>query len=214
MSEDTENGESLKRQALLFRDLVGDELFGFSVAQNIAALERDRCRFEQLAQAILAFFECERCCKCCSEMPIHLSDADLERLGKLDGAALFGKLDEKEVDNYLKTPCPYLSAGVCSCAIYESRPTSCRMFPFVVLRPVPTLQLCPLGKKVFEEFKRLSRKYGKKEVKEKWEEGSEKSERRGSGGEKAVYVALPLRVLEKFLKYLQAEKMLNVKVRN
>jgi len=65
-------------------------------------MERGRQKFEQLALAILEYFECDRCCKCCLEMPIHLNDADLERIYQLDGAALFDKMDENEVDNYLK----------------------------------------------------------------------------------------------------------------
>ncbi len=203
----------LKKQTLLFRDLVGDELFWFTVSQNVNAMEKNRRRFEQLALAILEYFECERCCKCCREMPIHLNDEDIDRIWKVDGDALFDKLDENEVDDYLKTPCPYLKGN--ECTIYESKPMSCRMFPFVVIRPVPTLQLCPMGKKVFEEYRRLARKYGKKDTKVQWDDDNASDRNRlpdycgsgsGSSEKKAVYVALPLGVLEKFLRYLQTEK--------
>ncbi|NQE46201.1 hypothetical protein C5S31_09300 [ANME-1 cluster archaeon GoMg2] len=197
--------EELKRRTLQFRELVGDDLFRFAVSQNVMTLEKDRRRFEQLALEILGYFECDRCCKCCTEMPIHLNDEALERLSRLDGDALFDKMDENEVDNYLKTPCPYLDGDTCT--IYEIKPTACRMFPFVVLRPVPTLQLCPMGKRIFEKFKDLVRKYGKKDLKVEWEEGG--SDRlydySGETGKKAVYVALPIPVLEKFLRYLRLE---------
>ena len=200
-----EREEDLKKQALQFRDLVGDDLFSFTISQNVKSMEKSRGKFEALALAIQEYFGCERCCTCCREMPIHLNDEDLERLCKRDGEALFDKMDENEVDNYLKTPCPYLDGD--ACVIYESRPMSCRMFPFVVIRPVPTLQLCPMGKKMFAEYKRLALKYGKKEIKEEWDAGD--SERvhdyEGSGEKKAVYVALPIAVLEKFLKYLRTE---------
>ncbi|MBC8521943.1 MAG: YkgJ family cysteine cluster protein [Methanomicrobia archaeon] len=196
--------ENLKKQILQFRELVGDELFRFTMSQNVMAMEKDRRRFKQLALEILEYFECERCCKCCREMPVHLNDEDLERLSRLDGDALFDKMDDAEVDNYLKTPCPYLKGTECS--IYENKPTSCCMFPFVVIRPVPTLQLCPMGKKIFADFKELARKYDKKDLKVQWEEGASDNrlpDYSGSTGKKAVYVALPIAVLEKFLKYLR-----------
>ena len=197
--------EELKKQTLQFRDLVGDELFWFTVSQNVMAIEKDRRRFEQLALEILEYFECERCCRCCREMPIHLNDEDMERLYRLDGAALFDKMDESEVDNYLKTPCSYLKGDTCT--IYENKPMSCRMFPFVVIRPVPTLQLCPMGKKIFEEFKALTRKYGKKDLKVQWDDNVSDNrlpDYSGSTEKKAIYVALPIPVLERFLKYLRA----------
>ena len=200
------NEEDLKKQAMQFRELVGDDLFWFTVSQNVMTMESDREKFEQLALAILEYFDCDRCCKCCREMPIHLNDADLERIYPLDGAAVFDKMDENEVDNYLKTPCPYLDGD--SCTIYDARPTSCRMFPFVVIRPVPTLQLCPMGKRIFDSFKALARKYGKKDLKVEWEEGVSEAtvhDHKANGVKKAVYVALPIPVLEKFLKYLRAE---------
>jgi len=203
------NEENLKKQTLQFRELAGDELFWFSVSQNVMAIEKDRRRFEQLALEILEYFECERCCKCCLEMPIHLSDEAMERLYRIDGDTLFNKMDENEVDNYLKTPCPYLRGN--RCTIYENRPMSCRMFPFVVIRPVPTLQLCPMGKKIFDKFKVLARKYskGKKNLRVEWDKGASGvrlPDYSGDSEKKAVYVALPIPVLEKFLKYLQAEK--------
>jgi hypothetical protein len=200
------NEEGLKKQAMQFRELVGDELFRFTVSQNVMTIEKDRQKFEQLALAILEYFDCDRCCKCCREMPIHLNDADLERIYPLDGAAIFDKMDENEVDNYLKTPCPYLKGNACT--IYDARPMSCRMFPFVVIRPVPTLQLCPMGTRIFESFKALARKYGKKDLKVEWEEGVSEAtlyDHNGTPGKKAVYVALPIPTLEKFLKYLRAE---------
>ncbi|MFZ2071109.1 MAG: YkgJ family cysteine cluster protein [Halobacteriota archaeon] len=196
---------------LQFRELVGDDLFWFSISQNVMTLEKDRLRFRELALAILNYFECERCCKCCTEMPIHLNDEDVERLASIDGDALFDKMDENEADNYLKTPCPYLEGDTCT--IYEHKPSACRMFPFVVLRPIPTLQLCPMGKRIFDKVKYLTRKYGKKELKVEWEEEEEEgaSEKlhdyTGETTKKAVYVALPIPVLEKFLRYLQLEQL-------
>lgn len=198
--------EDLKKQAMQFHEMVGDDLFWFTVSQNVMAMESDRQKFEQLALAILEFFDCDRCCKCCREMPIHLNDADLDRIYPLDGVAVFDKMDENEVDNYLKTPCPYLKGDLCT--IYDARPTSCRMFPFVVIRPVPTLQLCPMGKRIFEYFKALARKYGKKDLKVEWEECFSESrlhDHKGNAVKTAVYVALPIPVLEEFLKYLVAE---------
>ena len=200
------NEEELKKQTLQYRELVGDDLFWFSVSQNVMTVEKDRLRFGQLALEILEHFECDRCCKCCTEMPIHLNDEALERLAKLDGDALFDKLDDNEVDNYLKSPCPYLNGDTCT--IYEIKPTACRMFPFVVIRPEPTLQLCPMGKRIFATFKDLVRKYGKKDLKVEWEEEGAAirlSDHTGETGKKAVYVALPIPVLEKFLKYLRLE---------
>jgi len=202
--------ENRKKQALQFRELAGDDLFWFTVSQNVMAIEKDRRRFEQLALEILAYFDCSRCCKCCREMPIHLNDEAMERLYRIDGDALFDKMDENEVDNYLKTPCPYLEGD--RCTIYDDRPMACRMFPFVAIRPVPTLQLCPMGENIFDEFKRLTRKYGKgkKKLREEWEEGApgvRLPDYRGDtdSEKKAVYVALPIPVLEKFLKYLRMD---------
>ncbi|KAF5426042.1 Fe-S-cluster containining protein [Candidatus Methanophagaceae archaeon] len=114
------NEEELKKQTLQYRELVGDDLFWFSVSQNVMTIEKDRLRFGQLALEILEHFECDRCCKCCTEMPIHLNDEALERLVRLDGDALFDKLDDNEVDNYLKSPCPYLNGDTCT--IYEIKP--------------------------------------------------------------------------------------------
>ena len=202
-----EEEERRKKRTLQYKELVGDDLFLFSVSQNLMTMEKVRCRFEQLAVEILDYFECDRCCKCCTEMPIHLNDADIERILRLDGDALFDKLDANEVDNYLKTPCPYLEGD--SCTIYENRPAACRMFPFVVIRPVPTLQLCPMGKRIFEQFKNLTRKYGKKDLKVEWEEGTASECLHDYSSEtekKAVYVALPIPVLENFLRYLHLEQ--------
>ena len=192
--------EELKKQTLQFRELVGDELFWFTMERNVKTIEKNKQRFEELALKIQTYFECERCCKCCSEMPIHLNDEDVERLCRLDGDALFDKLDVKEMDNFLRTPCPYLNGDVCT--IYENRPAACKMFPFVVIRPVPTLQLCPMGQKIFEKFKELTRTYGKRDLKVEWEN----AEPPEVGENQAVYVALPIPVLEKFLRYLQLEE--------
>ena len=110
------NEEDLKKQALQFRELVGDELFWFTVSQNVMTMERGRLKFEQLALAILEYFE---------------------------------------------------------------------------------------------YFKALARKYGKKDLKVEWEEGVSEAplhDHNGSAVKKAVYVALPIPVQGKFLKYLHAEK--------
>jgi Fe-S-cluster containining protein len=194
--------EKLKEHVVQFREVVGDELFWFTVAQNVKLMEKDRRRFEELGLEILEYFECERCCTCCREMPIHLNDEDMERLYQLDGDALFDKMDDQEVDNYLKTPCPYLQGDTCT--IYENKPSACRMFPFVVIRPVPTLQLCPMGKKIFERFKELTRTYGKKGLKVEWEAASAPISAHEE--KKAVYVAMPIPILEKFLRYLRLEE--------
>ena len=199
-----------EKQVLELKKLLGDDLFWFTVAQNLGMIERVRQRFEVQAQAILEYFECKRCCRCCREMPVHLNDDDIERLVRLDGDSLFDKMNENEVDNYLKTPCPYLNGNECS--IYKDKPTSCRIFPFVVIRPVPTLLLCPLGMEIYEELKRLTRKYSKKEIKEYWseEESAITSQRlpdySGVIDKKAVYVALSESILDDFLRYLRADR--------
>ncbi len=198
------NEEDLKKQTVQFRELVGDELFWFTMEQNVKTLEKDRQRFWELALQIQQYLTCERCCKCCSEMPIHLNDEDVERLYRLEGDALFDKMDTNEMDNFLKTPCPYLKGDVCT--IYENRPAACKMFPFVVIRPVPTLQLCPMGKKIFETFKALTRKYGKKDLKVEWESAEPPVLTDEDSEKKAIYVALPIPVLERFLKYLRLEE--------
>jgi Fe-S-cluster containining protein len=194
------NEEDLKKQTVQFRKLVGDELFWFTMEQNVKTMEKDKQRFAELALQIQTYFECERCCKCCSEMPIHLNDEDVERLHQLDGDTLFDKMDANEMDNFLRTPCPYLNGDVCT--IYENRPAACKMFPFVVIRPVPTLQLCPMGQKIFEKFKDLTRTYGKRDLKVEWES----AEPPEVGENQAVYVALPIPVLKKFLQYLRLEE--------
>ena len=195
--------ERLREQTVRFRELVGDETFWFTLSRNLAVMERDKERFEELALAIQQYFTCERCCKCCTEMPIHLNDEDIERLHRLDGDALFEKLESNELDNFLKTPCPYLKEGLCT--IYEHRPAACKMFPFVVIRPVPTLQLCPMGKTIFVKFKDLTRRYGRKELKEEWETVQPPELQGEAAKNKAVYVALPIPTLEKFLGYLRME---------
>ncbi len=196
-----------QEHVLEFRKQLGDELFWFTVAQNLKAIERVRQQFEEQAAAILEYFRCKRCCKCCREMPVHLNDEDIERLLRVEGESVFEKLNENEVDNYLKTPCPYLRGD--ECTIYEHRPTSCRIFPFVVIRPVPTLLLCPLGMEIYEELKRLTRKYGKKEIKEHWSEESTAHRLPDYSGrveKRAVYVAIPVNLLNDFLRYLRVER--------
>ena len=42
-------------------------------------------------------------------MPVHLNDDDIERLVRIDGDSLFDKMNENEVDNYLKTCLLYTS---------------------------------------------------------------------------------------------------------
>ncbi|MGC9444435.1 MAG: YkgJ family cysteine cluster protein [Candidatus Methanospirareceae archaeon] len=195
--------ERLRAQTVRFRELVGDETFWFTVSQNVAVMERDKERFEELALKIQQYFACDRCGKCCSEMPIHLNEADIERLYRLDGEALFEKLDSTELDNFLKTPCPYLKEGFCT--IYEQRPAACKLFPFVVIRPVPTLQLCPMGKRIFAKFKDLTRRYGKKELKVEWETAQPPELQDDAAKHIAVYVALPIPTLEKFLGYLRRD---------
>ena len=65
-----------------------------------------------------------------------------------------------------------------------------------------------MGKRIFEKFKELARKYGKKDLKVEWDasesSGSDCNSREGSE-KKAVYVALPISTLERFLKYLRIE---------
>ncbi len=65
-----------------------------------------------------------------------------------------------------------------------------------------------MGKRIFDSFKALARKYGKKDLKVEWEEGVSEAtvhDHKVNAVKKAVYVALPIPVLEKFLKYLRAE---------
>ncbi len=190
-----------------FKKLVGDDLFWFSVTQNLQVIEKARQKFESQAQEVLGYFECKRCGKCCREMPVHLNDDDIERLLRIDGESLFDKMNEDEVDNYLRTPCPYLRDDVCT--IYENRPTSCRIFPFVVIRPEPTLLLCPLGREIYEELKKLTRKYGRKDVKEYWSDGEDQwrlPDYSGTIDQKVIYVALSEKLLTDFLRYLRIDK--------
>ena len=86
----------------------------------------------------------------------------------------------------------------------------------MLFRSVPTLQLCPMGENIFDEFKRLTRKYGKgkKNLRVEWEEsapGVRLPEYSGDSEKKAVYVALPIPVLEKFVKYLRMDGKEKVK---
>jgi hypothetical protein len=70
---------------------------------------------------------------------------------------------------------------------------------------VPTLQLCPMGKKIFAKFKDLTRRYGKKDLKVEWETARPPELPGEEAKKKAVYVALPIPTLEKFLQYLRLD---------
>ncbi len=108
-----------------------------------------------MAEAILAYFRCERCGECCRTLPISLTWADIERLYKMEGDSFFDKLDDSAIENCLKTPCPYLRDN--RCMIYDKRPLVCRVFPFEFAYPFPSIRLCPLGRKISAELGKLER---------------------------------------------------------
>ncbi len=117
----------------------------------LSSIKKENEEFDQIAIEILKYFECKRCGLCC-KMPVGLTAEDIERLYKIDKTIL-DKLDERIVDNYLKTPCPYLRGN--ECTVYEYRANVCRTYPFMSFYNIGRcgLRQCPLGKEIFLKIK-------------------------------------------------------------
>jgi Fe-S-cluster containining protein len=178
----------------------------FEAELILSNIKKAKEEFDQISIEILKYFECKRCGLCCKQ-PAGLTDQDIERLYKID-KTIWDKLDERTVDNYLKTPCPYLKGN--ECAVYEYRPNVCRTHPFTSYYAFLGfgLRQCPLGKEIFKKIEDSN--LFKKEL-----ERSERLDEHLQGFINEYDEGLPevshqmetfffsLEHLKKFLKYLQ-----------
>jgi Fe-S-cluster containining protein len=174
-----------------------------------------RERYIRLAEEILKYFKCERCAECCRTLPISLNWEDIERLYKLEGERFLDKLDDKVIENCLKTPCPYLREG--KCLIYDKRPLVCRVFPFEFAYPFPSIRCCPMGKKISAELGKFERELRvgmreaeREEHQKRIQKTIEAYDRFGdfmfgeSGGMKCEVTIVSLDLLEAFLNRLRS----------
>ncbi len=92
-----------------------------------------------------------RCCKCCYETEMPLSEKDVKRIEKLGysrddfSIVVDGVRVLRNVDGH----CYFLKDGVCS--IYEHRPLGCRFYPVIYdveRRKATVHDFCPLAGEV------------------------------------------------------------------
>lgn len=87
-----------------------------------------------LFREIMPYFDCTKCAACCKEAYVVLETQDIARLAGALGMkrsafreAYVGKNEDR--DTCLnQRPCPFLKRKLCT--LYESRPDSCREYPF------------------------------------------------------------------------------------
>lgn len=100
---------------------------------------------------ILQRFRCELCTSCCRNADVDLSPDEAVTMLRHLGKAYFNMLNFNAVRDRLKAPCGLLESNLCS--VYESRPVSCKVYPFAwVQRGMLLLYQCPMGKKVTAEL--------------------------------------------------------------
>jgi Fe-S-cluster containining protein len=98
---------------------------------------------------ILSFYNCPESCNrvCCRELDIPIDSYSRDRIAKINKRCrkimeMLVVSDEKGIEfngNYLETdkmlplkPCPFLEIKSKKCSIYQQRPDSCKIYPFVV----------------------------------------------------------------------------------
>lgn len=85
--------------------------------------------------------DCLRCANCCSRLGPLITDRDIDRLARAsrmkpgDLVDTWLRIDEEGDYVYRELPCPFLG-GDNYCLYYESRPDSCRRYPYTNRRNI------------------------------------------------------------------------------
>ncbi len=120
---------------------------------------------------ILQRFKCEQCASCCKNAGVDLSSDEAVEMLRHKGKVYFDMLDINTVRDRLKAPCGLLEDNLCS--VYETRPMSCKVYPFAwVQRELLLLYQCPLGKEVVAELVKFAELNDFKVEKAKPEKGA------------------------------------------
>ena len=177
------------------------------------------------AVKINEFFKCERCGHCCRDIPAQVCPEDIVRIAHhLDKSVeIFMKefiIEHDDGSTYLYYPCPFFTER--GCKIYQVRPLSCALHPFLVTYEDPLstalsiLQIsrdCALANKIYSafiklcenEFKEVSRKPPKfieEAIKEKEMELDERFPPEKASTEQVPRLVLSLRIFRLFVKRL------------
>ena len=120
----------------------------------------------RLDREIREQIDCTLCGNCCNELTPRLSDAEVDRLARIDSVSReefiqkFVESDPDEGDNFLKgTPCKYHCEK--KCTIYSNRPEDCRSYPHThkkdfntrTMGIIENYGICPIVFNVFERLK-------------------------------------------------------------
>jgi len=141
---------------------------------------------------------CDKCARCCREVPCELDTNDVVRLCRHLEVGV-DEFDERFVDwregcRYLKIPCPFLDESDCS--VHKARPYLCRTFPFNPLPPVGyklnLYEYCGIARRIAGELGRIF-------------------PRRGNGFPKELASELGSRVIEQAEEELLSERGLKTK---
>jgi hypothetical protein len=120
----------------------------------------------RLHREISEQIDCTLCGNCCNELSPLLSDAEIDRLVRIDSISKeefiqkFVESDPVEGDNFLKgNPCKYLCEK--KCTIYSDRPEDCKSYPHThkkgfntrTLGMIGNYGICPIVFNIFERLK-------------------------------------------------------------
>ncbi len=143
---------------------------------------------------ILQQFQCDLCAACCGNAGIDLSPDEAVKILRLKGRAYFDMLDINTIRDRLKAPCGLQKGNLCS--VYENRPMSCKIYPFVwVQRGLFLLYQCPMGRKVTAEFVRFAKMSGFKVEKAEPEKGAQAM---GLDGKVVTAAVVPYTLLRQY----------------
>ncbi len=139
------NNLSNRKRIAEIPNYIGPDFF----VMNLQILDKILKEITEYQLKINELIVCKRCGWCCKSCYPALNEDDIANIIRYLGIDfnMFCNtyMEQNAVDNYLKTPCPFLSENN-SCKIYSVRPLVCRVFPFEEFKLI--IDPCKLGEEL------------------------------------------------------------------